>query len=194
MILHRQSFHFDTEDTGPAYTQVQIQHRMSSRRSTLLGARSLSRFPPVSKKCKNRVPPNIVFRSRYSTVRVPAIVTHLPRAPSFRRPPSSRRGEALWEQVWRQARVRWGRPLLSRPRGAFGSGHLRIEPACLCDPCARERPSARVSRACPVCVPAPPVSFYRPAVVRKMEKWAAAAAATAKAKPSWTWTRSTKAR
>ena len=25
--LHRQSFHFDTEDTGPAYTQVQIQHR-----------------------------------------------------------------------------------------------------------------------------------------------------------------------
>ena len=113
-------------------------------------ARSLSRFPPVSKKCKNRVPPNIVFRSRYSTVRVPAIVTHLPRAPSFRRPPSSRRGEALWEQVWRQARVRWGRPLLSRPRGAFGSGHLRIEPACLCDPCARERPCVPcVSRVCP---------------------------------------------
>ena len=25
--FHRQSFHFDTEDTGPAYTQVQIQHR-----------------------------------------------------------------------------------------------------------------------------------------------------------------------
>ena len=25
--VHRQSFHFDTEDTGPAYTQVQIQHR-----------------------------------------------------------------------------------------------------------------------------------------------------------------------
>ena len=24
-IVHRQSFHFDTEDTGPAYTQVQIQ-------------------------------------------------------------------------------------------------------------------------------------------------------------------------
>ena len=23
--LHRQSFHFDTEDTGPAYTQVQIR-------------------------------------------------------------------------------------------------------------------------------------------------------------------------
>ena len=25
--VHRQSFHFDTEDTGPAYTQVQIQPR-----------------------------------------------------------------------------------------------------------------------------------------------------------------------
>ena len=29
----------------------------------------------------------------------------------------------------------------------------------LCVPCARV--CARVSRACPVCVPAPPVSFYR---------------------------------
>ena len=29
----------------------------------------------------------------------PPAVTHLPRAPSFRRPPSSRRGEALWERV-----------------------------------------------------------------------------------------------
>ena len=29
--IHRQSFHFDTEDTGPAYTQVQIQHRDSQR-------------------------------------------------------------------------------------------------------------------------------------------------------------------
>ena len=27
LLIHRQSFHFDTEDTGPAYTQVQIQHR-----------------------------------------------------------------------------------------------------------------------------------------------------------------------
>ena len=26
-MFHRPSFHFDTEDTGPAYTQVQIQHR-----------------------------------------------------------------------------------------------------------------------------------------------------------------------
>ena len=26
LSFHRQSFHFDTEDTGPAYTQVQIQH------------------------------------------------------------------------------------------------------------------------------------------------------------------------
>ena len=25
--IQRQSFHFDTEDTGPAYTQMQIQHR-----------------------------------------------------------------------------------------------------------------------------------------------------------------------
>ena len=27
---HRQSFNFDTEDNGPAYTQVQIQHRSNS--------------------------------------------------------------------------------------------------------------------------------------------------------------------
>ena len=32
--LHRQSFHFDTEDTGPAYTQVQIQHRSHARPQT----------------------------------------------------------------------------------------------------------------------------------------------------------------
>jgi len=40
------------------------------------------------------------------------------------RPPLSRRGEAHWERAWRQGRVRRGRPLLSRPRGAVGFGWL----------------------------------------------------------------------
>ena len=31
---HRQSFHFDTEDNGPAYTQVQIQHTQHTRTHT----------------------------------------------------------------------------------------------------------------------------------------------------------------
>ena len=66
----------------------------------------------------------------------------------------------------RPGRVRWGRPLLSRPRGAFGSGAAAVESAAdtvlrspcgragvfvgldgcevrLCDPCARVRPSGR---------------------------------------------------
>ena len=30
---------------------------------------------------------------------------------------------------WRQGRVRWGRPLLSRPRGAVGSGRAAVESA-----------------------------------------------------------------
>ena len=45
--VHRQSFHFDTEDTGPAYTQVQIQHR--SRAQFTLNATltaSLHNVPP----------------------------------------------------------------------------------------------------------------------------------------------------
>ena len=78
----------------------------------------------------------------------------------------------------RPGRVRWGRPLLSRPRGAFGSGAAAVEPAAdsvvarscvgvlagmdgcevrLCLPCARERPCVPcVSRH----VPAPPGVFY----------------------------------
>ena len=51
--------------------------------------------------------------------------SRLPRAPSFRRLPSSRRGEALWERV-EAGSVCWGRPLLSRPRGAVGSAGLRL--------------------------------------------------------------------
>ena len=46
--VHRQSFHFDTEDTGPAYTQVQIQHR--SRAQFTLNATltaSLHNVPPT---------------------------------------------------------------------------------------------------------------------------------------------------
>ena len=123
----------------------------------------------------------------------PPAVTHilLPRAPLFRRLPSSRRGEALCRRFgsgWRQGRVRWGRPLLSRPRGAVGSGPAAVLfMRLLSRPRFRPRPSrlawscgcvkslgwmvvrfvfvirvpvcARVSRVCPVCVPAPPVSF-----------------------------------
>ena len=32
---------------------------------------------------------------------------------------------------WRQGRVRWGRPLLSRPRGAVGSGPAAVESAAV---------------------------------------------------------------
>ena len=46
----------------------------------------------------------------------------------FARPPSSRRGEALWERVEAGSGSLGGRPLLSWPRGAVGSG-----PACPAD-------------------------------------------------------------
>jgi hypothetical protein len=69
-----------------------------------------------------------------------------PHAPSFRRPLSSRRGEALWERVeaghMRQGRVRWGRPLLSRPRGAVGPGPAAVESAA----------ASVVALTCGVCV------------------------------------------
>ena len=43
---------------------------------------------------------------------------------------AGRQGEALWEgSGWRQGRVRWGPPLLSRPRGAVGSGPAAVESA-----------------------------------------------------------------
>jgi hypothetical protein len=32
---------------------------------------------------------------------------------------------------WRQGRVRWGRPLLNRPRGAVGSGAAAVESAAV---------------------------------------------------------------
>ena len=82
---------------------------------------------------------------------------------------------------WRQGRVRWGRPLLSRPRGVVGSGpaavlvQLLSRPrfwlsrgrtgvslgldGCevrLCPPCVRV---CACVVACPVCVPAPPGVF-----------------------------------
>jgi len=82
---------------------------------------------------------------------------------------------------WRQGWVRWGWPLLSRPGGAVGSGPVAVESAaasvvaltcgnvCCCwvwmvvrFVCVVRVPlCARVSRVCPVCVPAPPMSFYR---------------------------------
>ena len=61
----------------------------------------------------------------------PPAVTHLPRAPSFdhfviiRRPPSSRRGEALWERVEAGS----GSLGAASSESAAGSGRLR---ACGC--------------------------------------------------------------
>ena len=52
-------------------------------------------------------------------------VTRLPRAPSFRRPPSSRRGEALWERVEAGS----GSLGVASSESAAGSGRLR---ACGC--------------------------------------------------------------
>ena len=74
---------------------------------------------------------------------------------------------------WRQGRVRWGRPLLSRPRGAVGSGSAAVESAAVSAvalTCGlmcvggfvgviRVPLCARVSSVCPVCVPAPPGIF-----------------------------------
>ena len=52
------------------------------------------------------------------------------RALSFRRrPPSSRRGEALCEREAAGSGSLEGRSLLSRPRGAFGSGAAAVEQA-----------------------------------------------------------------
>ena len=60
----------------------------------------------------------------------PPAVTHLPRAPSFRRPPSSRRGEALWERVEAgSGSLRRAHLTLNSSESAAGSGRLR---ACGC--------------------------------------------------------------
>ena len=95
-----------------------------------------------------------------------------------------RAGAGSWRSGsgWRQGRVRWGRPLLSRPRGVVGSGPAAVlavvESAevsgfgcrvvvrvCRCFwMVVRFVCVLRVSACalvCPVCVPAPPVSFYR---------------------------------
>ena len=55
----------------------------------------------------------------------PPAATRLPRAPSFRRPPSSRRGEALWEQVVAGS----GSLGAASSESAAGSGRLR---GCRC--------------------------------------------------------------
>ena len=56
----------------------------------------------------------------------PPAVTHLPHAPSFRRPPSSRRGEALWE---RGVEAGSGSLGAASSESAAGSGRFR---ACPC--------------------------------------------------------------
>ena len=55
----------------------------------------------------------------------PPAATRLPRAPSLHRPPSSRRGEALWERVEAGS----GSPGTASSESAAGSGRLR---ACGC--------------------------------------------------------------
>ena len=105
----------------------------------------------------------------------PPAATQLPRAPSFRRPPSSTGAGRRSGSGWRQGRVRWGRPLLSRTRGAVGSGAAAVESAAVsavalsCGLCVggfgwivvrfvcviRVPPGcAPVCPVCPVCVPA----------------------------------------
>ena len=58
----------------------------------------------------------------------PPAVTHLSRAPSFRRPPSSRRGEALWERVEAGS----GSLGAASSESAAGSGRLRACGTCSC--------------------------------------------------------------
>ena len=86
---------------------------------------------------------------------------------------------------WRQGRVRWGRPLLSRPRGVVGSGPAAVLAAVLVSAAVSGfafgcrvvvlvcrgfgcLSGSSVSSVCPrvrLCVPCvsrlPPVSFYR---------------------------------
>ena len=70
----------------------------------------------------------------------PPAVTHLPRAPSFdhfviiRRPPSSRRGEALWERVEAGSGslgAASSESAAGSVRGAVGSGPADVEPAAV---------------------------------------------------------------
>ena len=66
----------------------------------------------------------------------PPAVTHLPRAPSFdhfviiRRPPSSRRGEALWERV-EAGSGSLGAASSESAAGAVGSGPAAVESAAV---------------------------------------------------------------
>jgi hypothetical protein len=55
--------------------------------------------------------------------------TRLPHAPSFRRPLSSRRGEALWERVMERVEAGSGSLGAASSESAAGSGRLR---ACGC--------------------------------------------------------------
>ena len=113
--------------------------------------------------------PQYWVSSSSGALAAPPAVTHLPRA--FISPTAfeQRRGEALWERVWRQVRGRWGRPLLSRPWEAV-SAIPAWSCSCRCVVArwvwmvSEVRPCViRVSACalvCPLCVPAPPVSFY----------------------------------
>ena len=64
---------------------------------------------------------------QYRALAAPPAVTHLPHAPSFRRPPSSRRGEALWERVEAGS----GSLGAASSESAAGSGRFRACPAAL---------------------------------------------------------------
>ena len=84
------------------------------------------RYTPVDYPWPLRMPASASRASSLSGVpAAPPAVTRLPHAPSFRRPPLSRRGEALWE------RAEAGSGLLgaASSESAAGSGRLR---ACGC--------------------------------------------------------------
>ena len=57
--VHRQSFHFDTEDTGPAYTQVQIQ---PARRGPLDPLTTAVLDQPPGRAAKRLAPPGRLKR------------------------------------------------------------------------------------------------------------------------------------
>ena len=87
-----------------------------SPRCLFTGLRSASPRPLRMPVSASRV------SSSSGALAAPPAVTHLPRAPShfadrLRAGAGRRSGSG-----WRQGRVRWGRPLLSRPQGAVDSG------------------------------------------------------------------------
>ena len=75
----------------PLHARRAVLHDLDATLSGRLRRGRRSRpSPPLASRAHRGLWPHIVA--------APPAVTRLPRAPSFRRPPSSRRGEALWER------------------------------------------------------------------------------------------------